>query len=135
MEAPRAPCHWSQKKKACICHHDHNKNSTARLVVPRGQPWCLLKCYHKLLTEDIKLAKWKNEQVKHCLELVEHTIYGQRPYSQTYHSQLISQSGSPHDIYKALRPCQQTRVGVKTRCLKQILFSLLSHENTDHLLT
>ena len=44
--------------------------------MPRGQPWCLLKCYHKLLTEDTKLAKWKNEQVKHCLELVEHTIYG-----------------------------------------------------------
>lgn len=58
-EAPKAPWHWSQKKKACICHHNHNKNSTARLVVPRGHPWCLLKCYHKLLTEDIKLAKWK----------------------------------------------------------------------------
>lgn len=32
----------------------------------------------------------ENEQIKHCLELVEPRIYGQRPYSQT-----ISQSGSP----------------------------------------
>jgi len=42
-----------------------------------------------------KACQMENKQVKHCLELVEPTIYGQRPYSQTYHSQLITQSSSP----------------------------------------
>lgn len=50
-----------------------------------------------------KTCQMENEQVKHCLELVEHTIYGQRPYSQTYHSQLISQSGSPSWCLKLTR--------------------------------